>query len=77
MRRAVQPDHPGDGIKGHDLLHPTPCGKGAGRTDFRFPQGETGEEGPQRIVDFLEQSRTLRRAGPWLCLWRLFARLNA
>ena len=32
------------------------CG---GRTDFRFPQGETGEEASRRIVDFLGEKQDL------------------
>jgi broad specificity phosphatase PhoE len=29
------------------------------KTDFRFPEGETGEEAQKRIVDFLEEKRKL------------------
>ena len=29
------------------------------KTDFRFPEGETGEEAQNRIVDFLEEKRGL------------------
>jgi len=29
------------------------------KTDFRFPEGETGEEAQKRIVDFLEEKRGL------------------
>jgi broad specificity phosphatase PhoE len=35
----------------------------AGRsTDFRFPEGETGAEAQQRIIDFLEETRQLQNS---------------